>query len=149
MVVKSTNNSKRKGQIGRKKSGHVMVVVSAGTTKAGKVSTAASRRIAVVVLRKKLKLKQAEFARLVPVSQRSLATLESGTPPTQAIARRLIELQRLTESLSEIMHEDSLGTWLQTPNEAFDGLKPIEVIDRGESDRLWEMIYSLRSGIPA
>ncbi|NJO55558.1 MAG: hypothetical protein HC834_03445, partial [Rhodospirillales bacterium] len=23
----------------------------------------------------------------------------------------------------------------------FDGLKPSEVIERGESDRLWEMVY--------
>jgi hypothetical protein len=27
-------------------------------------------------------------------------------------------------------------------------LKPIEVIERGEIDRLWEMVYRLRSGIP-
>ena len=133
----------------RKKSGRVLVAVNAGsTTIVAKVSAATFKRIAVGVLRKKLKLKQAEFARLVPVSQRSLATLESGTPPTPAVARRLTELQRLMEALSEIIHEESLGTWLQIPNEAFDSLKPIEVIDRGESDRLWEMIYNLRSGNP-
>jgi len=149
VAVNPTNKSNRKGQISRKKSGRVLVAVTAGsTTNVGKVSAAAFKRMAVGVLRKKLKLKQAEFARLVPVSQRSLATLESGTPPTQAVARRLTELQRLMEALLEIIHEESLGTWLQIPNEAFDGLKPIEVIDRGESDRLWEMIYNLRSGNP-
>ncbi|MFO0865772.1 MAG: antitoxin Xre/MbcA/ParS toxin-binding domain-containing protein [Gemmataceae bacterium] len=42
-----------------------------------------------------------------------------------------------------------MGSWLQTPNETFDGLKPLEVIDRGESDRLWQMIYFLRSGTAA
>ena len=31
---------------------------------------------------------------------------------------------------------------------AFAGLKPVEVIERGESDRLWEMVYYLRSGVP-
>ena len=44
---------------------------------------------------------------------------------------------------------ESIGTWLQIPNEAFDGLKPLEVIDRGEIDRLWSMIYDLRSGVPS
>ncbi|HTN01062.1 MAG TPA: antitoxin Xre/MbcA/ParS toxin-binding domain-containing protein [Planctomycetaceae bacterium] len=103
----------------------------------------------VVNLRQRLQLKQAEFARLVPVSVRSLATLEKGTPPTDVVARRLTELQRLTNALSEVIQQESLGAWLRTPNVAFDGLKPLEVIDRGESDRLWIMIYFLRSGVPS
>jgi hypothetical protein len=61
----------------------------------------------------------------------------------------LTELQRLTNALAEVMKKESLGNWLQTPNEAFDGLKPLEVIDRGEGDRLWSMIYFLRSGVPS
>jgi DNA-binding transcriptional regulator YiaG len=103
----------------------------------------------VVDLRKRLELKQAMFARLLPVSVRSLATLEAGVPPTEAVARRLTELRRLTNALAEVMKKESLGRWLQTPNEAFDGLKPLEVIDRGESDRIWSMIYFLRSGAPS
>ncbi len=103
----------------------------------------------VVDLRKRLQLNQAVFARLLPVSVRTLATLESGSPPTDVVARRLIELRRLTGALAEVMKAESLGKWLQTPNEAFDGLKPLEVIDRGESDRLWAMIYFLRSGAPS
>lgn len=47
----------------------------------------------------------------------------------------------------EVIDPDFLGRWLQTPNDAFDGLKPLEVIDRGESDRIWSMIYFLRSGV--
>jgi hypothetical protein len=39
--------------------------------------------------------------------------------------------------------------WLETPNEAFDGSTPLQVIERGESDRLWRMIYFLRSGEPS
>lgn len=35
-----------------------------------------------------------------------------------------------------------------TPNDAFDGLKPLETIERGEIDRLWDMAYRLRSGMP-
>ena len=103
----------------------------------------------VVGLRKRLQLNQAIFARLLPVSVRSLATLESGSPPTDVVARRLIELRRLTNALTEVMKKESLGKWLQTPNEAFDGLKPIEVIERGESDRIWSTIYFLRSGVPS
>jgi DNA-binding transcriptional regulator YiaG len=91
-------------------------------------------------LRFKLQLNQAVFARLLPISVRSLATLESGVAPTEAIARRLLELRRLTNALTEVMKKESLGKWLQTPNDAFDGLKPLPVIDRGETDRIWAMI---------
>jgi DNA-binding transcriptional regulator YiaG len=104
---------------------------------------------AVTSLRTRLTLTQAQFARLLPVSVRSLATLESGATPTEPISRRFTELERLTAGLSEVIKKESLGKWIQTPNKAFDGLKPLEVIERGESDRLWEMIYFLRSGVPS
>jgi hypothetical protein len=38
--------------------------------------------------------------------------------------------------------------WLHNPNEAFDGLKPLEVIARGQIDRIWRMIFYLESGMP-
>jgi DNA-binding transcriptional regulator YiaG len=98
-------------------------------------------------LRSELALTQAQFARLLTVSVRSLATFESGTPLTEQIARRLTELHRLTMGLSEVIKKESLGRWLQTPNTAFGGFKPLEVIERGESDRIWETIYFLRSGV--
>ena len=42
---------------------------------------------------------------------------------------------------------DSNGAWLDAPNPAFDGLKPLEVIERGEIDRLWNMIFYLESSL--
>ena len=100
-------------------------------------------------IRKRLQLNQGVFARLLPVSVRSLATVESGAEPSEVVARRLCELRRLTDALTEVIRQESLGKWLQTPNEAFDGLKPLEVIERGESHRIWSMIYFLRSGTPS
>ena len=105
--------------------------------------------IAVGRFRNSLGLTQAEFAKLLPISVRTLATLESGTSPTGSVSRRLIELDRLKTALSEVIQLAFLGRWLQSPNDAFEGLKPVEVIERGESDRLWEMIYYVRSGVPA
>ncbi|MCL4205066.1 MAG: hypothetical protein KJ000_21505 [Pirellulaceae bacterium] len=107
------------------------------------------KREDVVGLRRRLGLNQTDFARLLSVSLRSLATLESGAPARGAVARRLVELSRLIDGLAEVVRAESLGTWLQTANDALDGFKPIEVIERGEADRLWEMIYFLRSGVPA
>lgn len=109
----------------------------------------AAKPVLIAEIRKPLRMNQVVFARLLAVSVRSLATLESGTQPTDVVARRLIEVKRLINALSEVMKHESMGDWLQAPNEAFGGLKPLEVIDRGEIDRIWAMIYDLRSGVPS
>jgi len=38
---------------------------------------------------------------------------------------------------------------MEMPNPAFDGLKPLEVWERGQEDQIWTMIYDLESGDPA
>lgn len=58
------------------------------------------------------------------------------------------KVSRLRARLAEVIVEEAIPGWLDTPNPAFDGLKPIEVIERGEIDRLWNMIFYLESGIP-
>ena len=39
--------------------------------------------------------------------------------------------------------------WLKDPNPAFDGSTPLQVIERGETDRIGRMVYELESGEPA
>lgn len=87
------------------------------------------------------------FARLIPVSTRNLANIESGKVPSDATLRQLKELRRVVDALSEVIQNGAIGPWLKQPNEAFGGLKPIEVIERGEVDRIWQMIFYLRSGV--
>ena len=58
------------------------------------------------------------------------------------------EAARLYDTLTDVIEPAAIGPWFVTPNEAFDGLKPLEVIERGEIDRLWDMSYRLRSGMP-
>lgn len=41
------------------------------------------------------------------------------------------------------MPGELIGAWLLSPNDGLDGLKPIEVIERGEIDRIWQMLYLL------
>jgi hypothetical protein len=62
---------------------------------------------------------------------------------------RAEELQRFQERLAEVIRPEAIPAWLETPNEAFGGLKPLEVIERGEIDRLWNMIFYLESGVPS
>ena len=98
-------------------------------------------------LRSRLHLNRETFARLLPVSTRLLANIEKGEPASDAVIRRLTEIRRVVDSLSEVISEDVVGFWMVTPNDAFGALKPIEVVERGEIDRIWQMIYQLRSGV--
>lgn len=99
-------------------------------------------------LRHKLRMAREIFGRLVNVSVRTLAQVESTSKKVDKLQRNYVEVDRLCESLSEVVDPESLGVWFNIPNEAFGGLKPVEVIERGEIDRLWEMYYRLRSGFP-
>lgn len=107
-----------------------------------------SRGGTMLAIRSRLGLSREVFARMLPVSTRSLATIESGEKPSEAVSRRLTEVRRVVNALSKVMAEDAIGEWLTTPNDAFDGLKPLEVIEHGEVDRIWRMVYLLESGQP-
>ena len=107
-----------------------------------------SRGGTMLELRSRLGLSRDVFSRLLPVSTRSLATIESGEKPSDAVRRRMTELRRIVDALEEVMVSEAIGEWMTTPNDAFDGFKPLEVIERGEVDRIWQMIFLLRSGVP-
>jgi hypothetical protein len=99
-------------------------------------------------LRDRLQKPRVVFGRVVNVSERTIAKVEGEAEQVEKLRRPYNEVYRLCEALSEVVDPDSLGGWFVAPNDAFDGLKPIEVIDRGEIDRLWEMAFRLRSEMP-
>jgi len=53
-----------------------------------------------------------------------------------------------TSSEVVILGEEELTRWLEKPNSAFDGSTPLQVIERGETDRLWRTVHELESGEP-
>ena len=99
-------------------------------------------------LRDRLSMPRPLFGRVVNVSERTIAKVESETDTAEKLKRPYNEVYRLLEALGDVVDVNSLGHWFQEPNDAFDGLKPIEVIERGEINRLWNMVYELRSGMP-
>ena len=52
------------------------------------------------------------------------------------------------ERLSSVVKEDYIEDWLKTPNNAFDGRKPIDLANEGNFDPLFKMLYRLESGEP-
>ena len=99
-------------------------------------------------LREKLKMTREAFGRLVNVSVRAIAAAERDQKDVAKLERPYAEVARLYEALTGVVEPRSIGRWFVTPNEAFGGLKPMEVVERGEIDRLWDMVYRLRTGMP-
>ncbi len=56
------------------------------------------------------------------------------------------QLTRLRETLAEAMKPVYVGRWLDEPNEMLGGLKPVEAIERGQIDLVWQVVEGLRSG---
>lgn len=105
-------------------------------------------KLSVTDLRDELGLNRRLFSRLTGYSERAIAGWESGKELSEASRQRMIQIERLHQALARVIKPDFIAEWLQAPNDAFTGLKPIEVVERGEIDRIWRMIYELQSGMP-
>ena len=95
-----------------------------------------------------LGLGREEFARLGGLTEETVSHWEEGKTIEGSLRGRAEELSGLLKSLTDVMRAESVAGWLSRPNQAFDGLKPSEVIERGDYDRIRLKIYQLQSGIP-
>ncbi len=121
--------------------------VAAKTVNARGAAPRPTQPLSVSTVRGRLGLSRRMFSRLAGFSERAIANWESGKPVSEPGIRRIKELDRFRDRLSEVVAADAIPSWLDSPNQAFEGLKPLEVIERGEIDRLWNMIFYLESGV--
>lgn len=94
----------------------------------------------VAMLRQSLGLTRKTFSRLTGYSERAIAEWESGKALSDSSRQRLTEIHRLRQALAEVLPDDQIGPWLLEPNVAFDGFKPLEIVERGEIDRIWRLL---------
>jgi transcriptional regulator with XRE-family HTH domain len=99
-------------------------------------------------VRQRLGVTRTKFSRMTGLSERTLASVENGKQIGEAGLRRLREIDRLRERLTRVMKPQFVPQWLETPNDTFGGLKPIEILERGEIDRIWTMLFHIESGTP-
>lgn len=52
------------------------------------------------------------------------------------------------KELEGVMKKDFVETWLKTPNNAFEGKTPLEIISEGNQEKIQAMIYYIKSGEP-
>lgn len=80
-----------------------------------------------------------------PIGLQQLAAEVAGIRRERDGALR--EIGRPRDRLAEVVKPEAIAAWLETPNPAFDGLKPVEVIERGELDELLQMVFYLESAV--
>jgi DNA-binding transcriptional regulator YiaG len=98
-------------------------------------------------LRQEIGISQEEFGRITGYSTRTIAAFEAGKVPRDGARRKIKEIGRLLKALSELMPPDQVGAWLREADEAFDGQTPMHLIERGEADRLWEMVHQIDANV--
>ena len=98
--------------------------------------------------RSTFKMPQPFVVRLTGFSPRSVAKWSEGVPPSPKQEKALVEMDRLLDALARVMPAAQVGRWLKSPNSAFDGSTPLQLVERGEIDRLWRMLFDLESGQP-
>ena len=135
-----------------KKSKKAMRRMSHGLAKASKtVIHPAFRRdkqISVREMTKRFAVRQDTLSRMTGFSPRAVAEWASGKEPSAPAKKVFTEMDRLLDALARLMQPKEVGQWLKQPNPAFDGSTPVQVIERGQIDRLWRMLYYAESGEP-
>ncbi|HTV63533.1 MAG TPA: antitoxin Xre/MbcA/ParS toxin-binding domain-containing protein [Verrucomicrobiae bacterium] len=94
------------------------------------------------------KMPQPFVVRLTGFSPRSVAKWSEGILPSPKQEKALVEMDRLLDALARVMKPAQVGQWLKSPNPAFDGSTPLQIVERGEIDRIWHMLFDLESGQP-
>ena len=88
------------------------------------------------------------FARMTGFSIRAISGWEAGRPLSEAAVRRIKEMKRLRDALADGIRPEFIPQWLDSPCAGLGGLKPVEVLERGETDRLWRTVLLIGSGMP-
>jgi hypothetical protein len=112
------------------------------------IKTAGSEHIAeqLPVLTKEAGMNYDMLAKALSVSRRSISGWLSGREPERINRVRINELGRLVAELRSIIKAEKRKAWWNQPVENFDGSTPLQVLERGEIDRLWRMIWEIREG---
>lgn len=116
----------------------------------GKVKRRVAERAAPLSfeeLRGRLAMTRSDFGRLLGFSERALASWEGGLQePGEPAVRALRQLERLAQAAGRVMRPEKVSAWLLAPNPTLGGLKPVEVVERGEIDRLWRALFAAETG---
>ena len=98
-------------------------------------------------LRSRLELTPAELARAVASSEQTVNDWESTAKANPDAAADVEELAHFCDEFRHyFVNPNELPGWMRAANPAFGGLTPLQVVARGEIERLWRMLHMLSGG---
>jgi DNA-binding transcriptional regulator YiaG len=106
------------------------------------------KRVNVREMADRFGVRQDTLSRMSGFSPRAVAEWARGKEPSAPAKKVFTEMDRLLDALARLMQPKEVGQWLKQPNPAFDGSTPVQVIERGQIDRIWRMLYYAESGEP-
>jgi putative toxin-antitoxin system antitoxin component (TIGR02293 family) len=95
----------------------------------------------------KTELDQADLARVLCTSPRTVARWLQGTSPRPETRERLLEVLAVLERLSNVLKGEAAHDWLFTPNPLLDHHKPVDLLRRGEFRRVLGAVDVLAEGV--
>jgi DNA-binding transcriptional regulator YiaG len=107
-----------------------------------------SSRAVVREITDRFGIRRETLSRMTGFSPRAMAEWAGGKEPSAPAKKVFVEMDRLLDALARLMEPKEVGHWLKEPNPAFEGSTPMQVIERGQMDRIWRMLYYAESGEP-
>ena len=86
------------------------------------------------------------LARVLRTSRRTLGLWLAGEEPGRSNRAHVTEFTRFFNALCEVVKPETIGAWMERPSPNFQGSSPMQILERGEIDRLWRMIWEIRGG---
>ena len=102
----------------------------------------------VIEVRSGLGVTRECFARMTGFSVRAISAWEAGRPLSEAALARIMEMKRLRDALADRIRARFIPKWLESPCEGLGGSTPVEILESGETDRLWRAVLLIGSGMP-
>lgn len=102
----------------------------------------------ILVLRNRLRLSQERFARLLDVSNRTVARWEKDeAQPDPLLIKKLIGVGRITHELEKAGEPKEIAAWLEKPDPNLRGYPPVDLLGSGYgTEELIERIEEWRGG---
>jgi DNA-binding XRE family transcriptional regulator len=109
-------------------------------------SVVSARRV-----RAALAISRERMARLLDVTAKTVARLEEHDrlPANPAVATRLAQVQEVVDLGLIVFTADGFARFMSTPFPAFGSLTALQLIERGEIERVFGALASLYEGAPA
>ena len=88
-----------------------------------------------------------EVAQLLRTTPETVSRWRGGkTEPQPKMRDNLLQLQWLVSELAELYHPGEAHLWLFSPHKQLKGERPVDLIQRGQTDRVLQIIAQLKDG---